>query len=224
MEQKTACRGLLRRRQCLVPTWRGCLLLIAAVAGVAIFATREAYPFLAVNQPVTGGVLVVEGWVQAEDMEAAVAEFRRNHYDKVYVTGAPLAKGSPLAEYKTYADLGAVILHSLGLETNVLQAVPCPTVRQDRTYTEAVSLGRWWREHGGVPAKLNLVTSGPHARRSRLLFEKALGDNVSVGVIALEEQSYDPKRWWHSSEGFRTVTGEALAYAYARFLFRAPKE
>ena len=200
------------------------MLLIVVVAGLAILAARKAYPFLAVNQPLAGEVLVIEGWAPAEEMEMVVAEFRRNHYGKVFVTGPPLAKGSPLAEYKTYADLGAVILHRLGLEINEVQAVPCPTVRQDRTYTEAVYLRRWLAEHGVSLATLNLMTSGPHARRSRLLYEKALGSKVRVGVIALEEQGYDPKRWWHSSEGFRIVTGEALAYGYARFLFRAPKE
>ena len=60
---------------------------------------------------------------------------------------------------------------------------------------------------------------GPHARRSRLLFEKAFGRDTRVGIIALEDRDYDPAHWWKSSQGVRTVTDELIAYGYARLLF-----
>jgi uncharacterized SAM-binding protein YcdF (DUF218 family) len=211
--------GLFRRRTLLVPTWRGWLLLVGLSGGVLLLCLRELYPFLAVSDPLPGGVLVVEGWSNDASMAAAVAEFNRNHYDKLYVTGGPLEQGAPLSRYKTYAELGAAILVQLGLSTNEVQAVPAPAVRADRTYTSAVALGRWWRGQGLAPAKVHLVSSGPHARRSRLLFVKALGPGVSVGVTALPVQDYDPNRWWRYSAGFRNVTDEAIAYTYARLLF-----
>jgi hypothetical protein len=52
-----------------------------------------------------------------------------------------------------------------------------------------------------------------------LLFQKALGDNILVGVIAAPNSRYDANEWWTSSAGVRTLIGEALAYLYARFLF-----
>jgi len=70
---------------------------------------------------------------------------------------------------------------------------------------------------------LNLVTLGPHARRSWLLYQEAFGDDVKIGVIPLENRSYDPSRWWCSSEGFRDVISEAIAWFYARFLFHPAK-
>jgi hypothetical protein len=69
-----------------------------------------------------------------------------------------------------------------------------------------------------------VISLGPHTRRTRLLFEKALGKEVSVGVMAVEDQDYDPRHWWRSSEGFRVVSGELLAYGYARFWFHPPAE
>ena len=80
------------------------------------------------------------------------------------------------------------------------------------------------REHGVAANALNIITSGAHSRRTRLIFEKAFGDGVAVGVIASRDRDFDPRRWWTSSSGFRTVTGEIIAYLYARFLFRASAE
>ena len=107
MEQSKVLGGFFCRRQCLVPTLRGWLLLLLSLGALAIIGAREMGPFLMVNNPVPGGVLVVEGWLPDYAMEATVAEFNRNHYDKLFVTGIPLTQGAPLSEYKTYAELGA---------------------------------------------------------------------------------------------------------------------
>jgi len=179
---------------------------------------------LAVNAPVTGGVLVIEGWAPDYALEAAADQLRRDHYDKLFVTGGPLEWGSPLSEYKTTADVSAATLLKLGLSSNSVQAVPGPLVRRDRTYSSAVALKKWFEDHGTIPSKINLLTVGPHARRSRLMFEKAFGKRVMVGVTALPVRDYDPAHWYRSSQGFRVVTGEAMAYGYARLFFRAPKQ
>jgi hypothetical protein len=188
---------------------------------LANFFVRGLHPFLAVNAPVRGGALVVEGWAPDAAMEQVIAEFKQHHYQKIFVTGGPLEQGAPLSEYKTYAELGTATLLKLGMSTNEVEAVPAPRVHRDRTYASAVALRKWFAEHGLAPNKLNLMTGGPHARRSRLLFTKALGKDVSVGVVAMRTSEYDPQHWWRSSQGFRLVTGEAIAYAYARVLFRA---
>jgi uncharacterized SAM-binding protein YcdF (DUF218 family) len=88
----------------------------------------------------------------------------------------------------------------------------------------ALSLKHWWREHQMAPTKVNLITGGPHARRSRLLFEKALGKGVTVGVMAIAANDYDERHWWHFSQGVRIIIDETLAYAYARVLFYPPEE
>jgi uncharacterized SAM-binding protein YcdF (DUF218 family) len=212
--------GLFHRRQCLVPTWRGWLLLFVVFGTVTIVAIRGAYSFLAVNDPKPGGVLVVEGWAADYALEAAVAEFKQFSYEKVYVTGGPIEFGAPLSSHKTYAELGAATLLALGMSTNVVQPVPGPAVKQDRTYACAVALRKWLDEHGTQVTRINLLTSGPHARRSRLLFQKSFGKDMPIGVLAIPEADYDTRHWWRSSRGFRSVTDEAIAYLYARFLFR----
>jgi hypothetical protein len=51
-----------------------------------------------------------------------------------------------------------------------------------------------------------------------LLFKKTLEPKIKVGVIAAKTTNYDSKKWWVSSEGFRTMISETIAYIYARFL------
>jgi hypothetical protein len=222
MEQSRQSRkswGLLRKRECLMPTWRGWLVLLSLLAIFGAIIALKIHPFLAVTKPLPGELLVVEGWATDDALAQAVVEFKRNHYQKLYVTGGPLEWGAPLSEYKTYAERGAAVLLKLGLTTNEVQAVPAPLIRQDRTYMSAVTLRKWLLEHGASPTRLHLMTEGPHARRSWLLFEKAFGGGVSVGITAIPVRDYDPKHWWRSSAGVRGVIGEALAYAYARLLF-----
>lgn len=220
MEPNRVFWGMLSRRQCLVPTRRGWLLLALGVGVLAVAVLRGAYPFLALNDPAPGGILVVEGWVPDYALAAAGAEFRRHPYAKLLVTGIPLEHGAPLSEYKNYAHLGAATLIQLGLSTNDIQAVPAPLTRRDRTYATALSLKAWLREQPVPPTKVNLVTTGPHARRSRLLFEKALGRDFTVGVLSVPGRDFDAQHWWRSSQGVRVVTGEMIAYCYVRFFFR----
>jgi hypothetical protein len=219
-ETKSCCLGLFRRRECLVPTWRGWLLgLIALVVGMFLFV-RTVHPFLAVNKPVPAKLLIVEGWAADHVLEQAARIFTNGGYEQLLVTGGPLEWGAPLSEYKTYAELGAATLIKLGMSTNAVKPVPAPRVRQDRTYVCAVSVKRWLEVHGEKPAACNVLSVGAHARRSRLLFRAALGDSMDVGMINVASWDYDPDHWWRSSSGFRSVTSELIAYFYARTIFR----
>lgn len=214
--------GLFQRRECLVPTLRGWVVLLLMGAGLAVFAVRGVHSFLAVDDPVPGGVLVVEGWLPDYALAETIAEFRRGQYSKLVVTGEPIEHGAFLSEYRNFAELDVAVLARLGLSTNVVQAVPTPGVRRDRTYASAVAVKNWLSQHGVTETNINIVSMGAHSRRTRLLFNEAFGKGYKVGIISIQNRRYDPNRWWESSEGVRTVTGEMIAYCYARFLFKPP--
>lgn len=216
--------GLLRRRPCLLPTLRGWLLLLIPSAALLVIGFRNVNAFLAVNDPAPDGVLVVEGWSPDYALKTAMLEVKRNPFHRLYVVGGPLEQGAPLSEYKTYAELGTAILLRMGMSNDTVQAVPAVYVHKDRTYAEAVALQNWLRQHGSIPKDINLISAGAHARRSRLLFEKVFGSGTHVGIMAVEDRSYDPGHWWKSSQGVRSVVDEMIAYGYARFLFSPPQE
>jgi hypothetical protein len=211
--------GLLRRRVCLLPTWRGWLVLAILAVSLAVALVRGVYGFLAVRDPRPGGVLVVEGWAPDEALAWTLEEFRRQHYDGLFITGGPLDVGGFLSEYHTYAELGHATLLRLGADPDSLHMVPAPQALQDRTYASAVALRDWLAAHHFAREKVNLISIGSHTRRSRLLYEFAFGPGTQIGAFAYAEGDFDPAHWWRTSQGFRVVTGEIIAYIYARLLF-----
>jgi hypothetical protein len=221
LKERRPCWGLLRRRESWFLTCRGWLLLVVILTGLVVMPGRKLSSFLSVNAPVQADALVVEGWAPDYALAAAISEFKRNSYTRLYVTGGPLLSGAPLSEYKTYAELGAATLLRLGLSEQAVQAVPAPPMRKDRTFTSAVAFKDWLQQHKTSPKGINVISVGPHARRTRLLFEKALGNEPQVGIISIEDQDYDPRHWWKSSHGVRAVIDESIAYGYARLFFRA---
>src|SRR5215467_12590983 len=134
MPQEKMAWGLFRRRHTIVPTWRGCLLLLFLALVCGFLIVRNAYSFLATTDSRPGGYLVIEGWAPDYASQQAIEEFKRHPYLKLFTTGGPVEKGAPLAEYKTLAEMEFVTLARLGADTNTLQAAPAPLVRQDRTY------------------------------------------------------------------------------------------
>ncbi len=213
-------RGLLHRRVCVRPTARGWLALLLTVGLAGMLVLRWAPRFLAVEDPVRGGVLVVEGWVTDDVLRRAAEEYGRGGYLVWCVTGEPLEKGGPLSEYGDFATLTAATFEKLGGTPGVLHPVPWETVRRDRTYASALALKAWLRARGLPVEKVNIVTRGLHGRRSRLMYEKAFGAGTRVGVISVREQDFDMERWWATSLGFRAVVDESVAYLYARCFFR----
>lgn len=196
-------------------------MLVLALSGFCCLwvLVRAAPGFLSVQQPVPARILVVEGWSSDVAFEFVTNQIRRTGYERILVTGGPIDTGAPLSEYRTYAERGAATLLAMGCSSNLVQAVPAPRVVQDRTYTAAVAL-RLWMQINAIPDQaLNLVTVGPHARRSRLLYSRAFGGQTKIGTFVLPVEDFDERRWYASSAGFRAVVGESLAYAYAKLLF-----
>ncbi|MBL9136435.1 MAG: YdcF family protein [Verrucomicrobiales bacterium] len=174
-----------------------------------------AYRWLAPQAPIQAKFLVVEGWLPDYALEAAIREYRRGGYEQLFTTGGPLEQGSYLKEFQTYAELARNTLLRLGLSTNEVKAVPNNTWQRNRTFAAALALGDHCQRSGIALTAINLVSVGPHTRRSGLCFRRALGRNVEVGLIAIDTQDYDVDRWWKFSQGVKDVVGETFSVAYA---------
>lgn len=209
--------GLFCRKERLAPTLRGWLVLTLTACVVLILAVLGAHPFFAISEPVAGEILVVEGWVPDYTLVKAMQEFRSSGYRYIVTTGEPLTRGSYLQEHKSFAELAAATLAQLGVGPDSLVAVPAPRMRVNRTSSSAVAFAAWLKQaHPGVNA-VNVITLGVHARRTRLLFQRAVGDAVRVGVLSVEDENFDPLMWWTSSSGFQSVLEEVVGYGYAFF-------
>lgn len=214
--------GLLRRREMVVPSLRGLVVAALVLAAGAFAFLRGAQPFLALNRPVGGDILVVEGWIPDYAMREALAAFRSRPYSLLVTTGGPLPQGTAYASYGNHARLAAVTLEGFGLTADSMAVVPSPEVTRDRTYQEGVSLREWLDGVGAArqAKSVDVFSFSAHARRSRLLYAMALGPGVKVGVYSSRDQGYDPDRWWKSSNGVRKVCDEIIGYVYAKVFFR----
>jgi uncharacterized SAM-binding protein YcdF (DUF218 family) len=194
--------------------------LLLLVLGLIATIFLGIYRFLAITEPVKSDVLVVEGWVHSYAIRASVEEFKTHSYRYIFTTGGPVVgKGGYVNDYQTSASVGADLLKEAGMPADLIQMVPSRVIGRDRTYSSAIALRDWLRVHDLRLQSFNVVTEGAHARRTRLLFEKAFGPGVRIGVIAVDSPDYDAKHWWYYSEGVEAVLTEGVAYLYVRFFF-----
>jgi uncharacterized SAM-binding protein YcdF (DUF218 family) len=193
-----------------------CILFAVLIIG-AIFFYRmrsEVYPFFAVTQPVNGEVLVVEGWIPDYALEEAAAVFRQGRYTALVTTGLK-STDNPLPAYSSEAQRAEKIFADLGLEASRLIAVPAARTTGSKTFSCARALQEWLRSTRPGIQSVDVFTLGGHARKTHLLFKKALGENISVGIIAARPRIYDPACWWASKAGIALMARSLAGYVYA---------
>ena len=99
--------------------------------------------------------------------------------------------------YNTSADLMRSTLIEMGMDSSLIHTISIPnTVYRDRTYATGLLLSHWLDTTNSPLKRVNVYTLGCHARRSKHLFQKAVGKNINIGIIPGEDRSYDQKKWW----------------------------
>jgi hypothetical protein len=218
-KRKSTRWGLLQRKEKWALTPLAWAVLCAAMVGLVLWGSAAIHPFFALTQPIDADALIVEGWLPDYALEGAVREFHSRPYQCLITTGGPIDAGETIASYKTYAALCAATLSRLGVDSSRIIAVPSPRLEANRTFVSALALNRWLAVSGATLRSFNLYSLGVHTRRSRLLFQKALGNAVPLGSIAAKDFSYNPDRWWRYSSGVEAVIFESVGYFYVKALF-----
>lgn len=217
--------ALFRRRQIWLPTLSGVLLLCIVGAIAALGAARMVGGYLAQSDPAAGSdhrgarTLVVEGWLEAPELDAAIAVARRGRYERVITSGGAIDSWQEGVVWPNYAERAASYLQRHGLTEIPVVAVAAPATARDRTYLSALVVREWLRREQPGLAALDLLSAGVHARRSRLAYRLAFGPEVEVGVLAAPPRGYDLDRWWLTSEGAKTVLGELISLAWTKCCF-----
>ena len=211
------CLTTIRERRVLTAT--GWVMLSMVLGLVLISMILFIHSFLAPIEPVEGGVLVVIGQFPDYSLKEIKDRFEEGHYKLLITIGEKYTRGHPMAQYKSEADWTASRLNAQGvLLRKIIPVAITIYPRKDRTYHKALAVRKKLDKAGFAQASIDVVSSGVHARRTWLLFEKVF-PSVDVGVIAIRPNNYDTSRWWLFSEGVRSVISESVAYLYARFIF-----
>ena len=216
---------LFRRREMLWPTLSGWLVLLALAALLALLGGRALPALLTVNEPANGPdgrgakTLVIEGWLEADDLDQALALMRSARYQQVLTTGGPIEDSwNNVPGWSSYAERAAEYLVDRAPGGPPIVAVPAPPTEQDRTFHSALQVAAWSRGAGIELGAIDLYTAGIHSRRSRTVFEMALGPAVEVGVLAAPSPD-SIAHWWTSSRSAKAVIGEALSLTWTTCCF-----
>ncbi len=178
------------------------------------------HSFLSPNKPIDGArILVIDAWLTDRELDNAVEVFKAGNYARVIVPGSIIERSLFFPGLKGSGEVTSVVLVYKGIPPDRITPLLVKHVKKDRTYQAALTTQRWLKENHISPSAINLFTSCTHSRRSWMLYEKAFENDREVGIISARPVGYDAGRWWQSSNGFRTVVDEAIAYLYALMFF-----
>ena len=210
--------GLISRQPRWGLTIKGWLGILSAIALGFWLLLFRLQPFLAYTNSIDPAeLLIVEGWIGDDGIIGAIAEFERKPYQLLITAGSHFGRGEYLSQYKDFAHLTEATLVTLGFDPQKIQAIPTPLTKRERTLTAALEVKRWLVQNNLNFKATNVYSEDVHSRRSWLLYSQVLEPEMKVGIIAHPPSDYDPQTWWTSSEGFKEVVTEALAYIYAKF-------
>lgn len=201
------------------PSWLGWLIILFLVVGLFVRFFTGLYPFLSPEKEPQKGLMVVEGWIHDFALDEAIMKFKQGGYSAIVCTGVPIETGSYIQQFKSYPEMTADRLKKMGIPPEKIIVAIADDGKRDRTYASAVALREAFMAYNIDETNLHLITTGPHGRRSRMLFKKALGKEYTIGVSSLEPASYEADKWYTCSEGVRSVMSEFFAYVYAKFFF-----
>jgi hypothetical protein len=191
--------------------------VIAGITGSLLLVVISVHDFLAVNNPVGEGTLVVEAWIPAQALTESANVFNSGRYSYLVVVGGPIqGSGSDFTDSTTYPDLAAKRLEKLGFDSKKIVKISVPGVSTGHTLASATAVKRWLANSGTSVCCVDVFTVGVHARRSWILFRHALGDRYRVGIISGRDVSYDPRFWFFSRRGIWKVVRNLAGYVFYR--------
>jgi hypothetical protein len=205
--------SLVQRSTIWFPTWLGSFFIASLLLISVAWWVARGESFLSVTRPLPAEVLVVEGWIGRPGIRAAVEEFERRGYQYIVASGG-LTSGRWEDPAASYAEMAAGEIIRSGVPKERIIVATAKYTESHRTFESAVAVWRALQAAGIHPKNLNVLTFGPHARRSRLVFAKVDGPGTEVGVIGWVPPGYVAVPWWRSSERAKELLGETAGYLY----------
>ncbi|MEN6457309.1 MAG: YdcF family protein [Thermoguttaceae bacterium] len=107
-------------------------------------------------------------------------------------------------------EINRMVLEKRGVPANRITILPG---RAGTTHDEALALAAFLDNHRH--AKVLVVTSDYHTRRSRWAFSRDLGDHSGqVLFVSAPTEECDVTRWWLDERGVATIASEYLKLAF----------
>lgn len=108
-------------------------------------------------------------------------------YYSEYDIGALDGKRRIVNNFNSHAELASNALVSMGVDSSVIVAVSGRKVRINRTLSSALAFRDWLATANIEVEGINIVTSGTHARRTLMTYNKILDKKYEIGIISLPD-------------------------------------
>lgn len=204
---------LVRRTTVWLPTGVGWLVLLGLLLGPVVFWVLAGEEILSADRVMTKEVLVVDGWIQEEPIQSAAQEFLRGGYQHVVAAGG--INGEKWSKFRwSNADIARKGLMRAGVPPEKIIVAQAPDPEAHRTYVTAQAVWRSLEANGPLPRSITVYSRGPHALRSRLIFQKVFGPTTEVGVVSWKPPGSETQRWWRDSSRADEFVRESCAFLW----------
>jgi len=128
-------------------------------------------------------------------------------YNSVYDIGVLDGKRRLENNFNSHAELARNALLSLGIDSSLILAIPGKRVRINRTLSSALAFSDWLKTTKIEVKGINIVTSGTHAKRTLMTYNKILNKKYEIGIISLPDYKEHSSRKYKVFKTLRETIG-----------------
>lgn len=194
--------------------WIIYLCLLILLAGGCVWGLLYVGRWLVVEDPLepAHAIVVLSGRLPSRAMEAARI-YQGNFAAQVWVS-QPISPAAQL-ERMHIAFIGEdfynqKVLMAQGVPPDAIRILEDPAANTEEEVDEIARDCRRDDAHVVI-----IVTSKPHTRRVRLIWNRRIGNDPRAIVRYVSDDSYDPAHWWRSTSDALDVVREVLGIANA---------
>jgi uncharacterized SAM-binding protein YcdF (DUF218 family) len=186
--------------------------ILFVLGGVVFWIVLHAGTWLVVQDPLAPAqvIVVLSGRMPERAIEAARL-YEQNAAPEVWVS-QPVSPTSELAEmhipFVGEDFYNRRVLMALSVPADVIRVFPQPIVNTEQEIEE---IGRLTR--GTEIRTVIIVTSAPHTRRVRAIWNHLIGDSPRLIVRHPVDDPFDAGHWWRNTQDALDVVREWLGLA-----------
>jgi uncharacterized SAM-binding protein YcdF (DUF218 family) len=200
-----------RRRRWILYLFILCFLVLF---GGGVWALLRVGQWLVFEDPLqqAHAIVVLSGELPDRAIEAA-RTYQRSFAPQVWVS-LPVSPAQELQRMKI-AYIGEdfynqKVLMAQGVPPDAIRILIDPSANTEQEVDEIARDCRRDEAHAVI-----IVTSKPHTRRVRLIWNKRIGNDPRAIVRYASDDSFDPAHWWRSTSDALDVVREVLGIANA---------
>ena len=145
------------------------------------------------------------------DHKISVPYLFHSEYDMLKLDGKLRSRNN----ITTTAQLTRMRLMSMGIDSAIIKEASSDKPGINRTLTSALAFRDWLFSGDKELSGINIISLGPHARRTWMTYNKILNEKYRIGIISIPEDGN--KQLWDKRKAFKTLR-EILGIIYYWFI------